>query len=115
MPARTRVVLECPLAGEGPAAWLELARRVLRWRVPPPLFWTEAAPPRLLLCLGPPPPSLLGNLARPDPRSNLVWPLRTAQRAAAEAALQGLTSGQRAAVEDPDRSLRQLFGAFLQG
>jgi type VI secretion system protein ImpM len=115
IPARTRVVLECPLAGEGPAVWLELARRVLRWRSPPSFFWTEAAPPRLLLSLGAPPPSLLGLLARPDPRSNLVWPLRTTQQAAADTALAALSAEQRAAVGDPDRTLRQLFSAFLQG
>lgn len=115
VPARTRVVLECPLAGEGPAVWLELARRVLRWRSPPPFFWTEAAPPRLLISLGAPPPSLLGLLARPDPRSSLVWPLRTTQLAAADTALAALTAEQRAAVGDPDRTLRQLFSAFLQG
>lgn len=116
LPARpARVVLECPLAGEGPAVWLELARRVLRWRSPPPFFWTEAAPPRLLLCLGAPPASLLGLLARPDPRSSLVWPLRTAQRTAAETALAALTPEQRTAVSEPDRTLRQLFSAFLQG
>ncbi len=115
VPARPRVVREWPLAGEGPAVWLELARRVLRWRAPPAFFWTEAAPPRLLLCLGPPPASLLGHLARPDPRSSLVWPLRTGQAAAAATALQALSPGQRAALEQPDRSLRQLFSAFLQG
>jgi type VI secretion system protein ImpM len=114
LPARARVVLECPLAGEGPAVWLELARRVLRWRSPPPFFWTEAAPPRLLLCLGAPPPSVLGLLARPDPKSSLVWPLRTAQRSAAETALAALTPEQRAAVSEPARTLRQLFTAFLQ-
>jgi type VI secretion system protein ImpM len=115
LPGRAaRVVLECPLAGEGPAVWLELARRVLRWRSPPPFFWTEASPPRLLLCLGAPPPSLLGLLARPDPRSSLVWPLRTAQRTAAETALAALTPEQRTAVSAPDRPLRQLFSAFLQ-
>jgi type VI secretion system protein ImpM len=115
-PARAaRVVLECPLAGEGPAVWLELARRVLRWRSPPPFFWTEAAPPRLLLCLGAPPASVLGLLARPDPRSSLIWPLRTAQRTAAETAFAALTPEQRTAVSEPDRTLRQLFTAFLQG
>ena len=115
LPARARVVLECPLAGEGPAVWLELARRVLRWRSPPPFLWTEAQPPRLLISLGAPPPSVLGLLARPDPRSNLVWPLRTAQRNAAEAALAALSPDQRTAVSAPDRTLRQLFTAFLQG
>jgi type VI secretion system protein ImpM len=115
IPARTRVVLECPLAGEGPAVWLELARRVLRWRSPPPFFWTEAAPPRLLISLGAPPASVLGLLARPDPRSNLVWPLRTTQQAAADTALAALTPEQRAAVGDPQRTLRELFSAFLQG
>jgi type VI secretion system protein ImpM len=114
LPGRARVVLECPLAGEGPAVWLELARRVLRWRTPPPFLWTESAPPRLLIALGVPPPSVLGLLARPDPRSNLVWPLRTQQRTAAETALAALTPEQRAAVGDPDGTLRQLFSAFLQ-
>jgi len=115
VPARTRAVLECPLAGEGPAVWLELAHRVLRWRSPPAFFWTEAAPPRLLISLGAPPASVLGLLARPDPRSSLVWPLRTSQKAAADTALAALTSEQRAAVSDPQRTLRQLFSAFLQG
>jgi type VI secretion system protein ImpM len=115
VPARTRVVLDCPLAGEGPAVWLELARRVLRWRSPPPFFWTEAAPPRLLISLGAAPAAVLGLLARPDPRSNLVWPLRTTQMAAADTALAALTAEQRAAVGDPARTLRELFSAFLQG
>jgi len=115
VPAKTRVVLECPLAGEGPAVWLELARRVLRWRSPPPFFWTEAAPPRLLISLGAPPASVLGLLARPDPRSSLVWPLRTTQQTAADTALAALSAEQRAAVSEPDRTLRQLFTAFLQG
>ena len=115
IPARTRVVLECPLAGEGPAVWLELARRVLRWKSPPPFFWTEAAPPRLLISLGAPPPSVLGLLARPDPRSSLVWPLRTTQKTAADTALAALSAEQRSAVSDPQRTLRQLFSAFVQG
>jgi len=58
---------------------------------------------------------VLGLLARPDPRSNLVWPLRTTQMAAADTALAALTAEQRAAVGDPARTLRELFSAFLQG
>ena len=114
-PARARVVLECPLAGEGPAPWLELTSRVLAWREPPAFFWTEAAPPRLLLSLGGPPPTLLNHLARPDPRSTLVWPLRTQQRAAAEAALQGLAPSLRAALEDEALSIAQLFSVLTTG
>ena len=115
VPARARVVLECPLTGEGPAPWLELASRLLPWPYPPAFFWTEAAPPRLLVSLGGPPPVLLNYLARPDPRSTLVWPLRTQHRAAAEAALQGLTPEHRAALENPDLSIAQLFTALTTG
>jgi type VI secretion system ImpM family protein len=113
MPAKARVVLECPLTGEGPAPWLELSSRVLAWRQPPAFFWTEAAPPRLLLALGGPPAAVLNHLARPDPRSTLVWPLRTQQRAAAETALQTLSPAQRAALEDETLSIAQLFSALV--
>jgi type VI secretion system protein ImpM len=112
-PARTRVVLECPLAGEGPAPWLELASRALAWRQQPPAFlWTEAAPPRLLLSLGTPPAGLLSHLARSDSRLSVVWPLRTTQPAAQDAALQALSPTQREALASPDWSIARVFSAL---
>jgi type VI secretion system protein ImpM len=112
-PARTRVVLECPLPGEGPAPWLELAMKALTWRQQPPAFlWTEAAPQRLLLSLGAPPAALLGHLARADSRLSVVWPLRTTVSAAQEAALEALSPGQREALASPDWSIARLFAAL---
>ncbi len=112
-PARTRVVLECPLAGEGPAPWLDLATRALAWRQQPPAFlWTEAAPPRLLLSLGAPPPALLSHLARPDSRLSVVWPLRTAQVVAQQAAAQALSAAQREALSSPEWSISRVFSAL---
>jgi type VI secretion system protein ImpM len=112
-PARTRVVLECPLAGEGPAPWLHLASRALAWQRQPPAFlWTEAAPPRLLLSLGVPPVGLLNHLARADSRLSVVWPLRTSQPAAQEAAAQALTAAQRQALASPDWSIARVFAAL---
>jgi type VI secretion system protein ImpM len=112
-PARTRVVLECPLVGEGPAPWLDLACRALAWRQQPPAFlWTEAVPQRLLLSLGAPPPALLSHLARADSRLSVVWPLRTSQRAAQEAAEQALAPTQREALASPSWSIAHVFAAL---
>jgi type VI secretion system protein ImpM len=112
-PARTRVVLECPLAGEGPAPWLELASRALAWRQQPPAFlWTEAAPQRLLLSLGAPPPALLSHLARSDSRLSVVWPLRTTQLAAKQTAEQALAPLQREALSSPSWSIARVFAAL---
>jgi type VI secretion system protein ImpM len=112
-PARTRVVLECPLAGEGPAPWLELAARALAWRQQPPAFlWTEAAPQRLLLSLGAPPPALLSHLARADSRLSVVWPLRTSQAAAEQMAEQALAPVQREALASPSWSIARVFAAL---
>jgi type VI secretion system protein ImpM len=114
-PPRARVVIECPLAGQGPAPWLQLVSQLLTWRQPPAFLWTEAAPPRLLISLGGPPPALLNHLARPDPRSTLVWPLRTEHRGAAEAALQGLAPEHRVALANPELSIAQLFAVLTAG
>ncbi len=112
-PERTRVVLDCPVAGEGPALWLELASKTLAWRQAPPAFlWTEAAPPRLLLSLGAPPAALLSHLAKGDSRLSVVWPLRTSQPAAQQAAAQALSANQRAALASPDWSIGRLFSAL---
>jgi type VI secretion system protein ImpM len=112
-PARTRVVLECPLVGEGPAPWLELAAKALAWRSQPPAFlWTEAAPQRLLLSLGTPPSVLLSHLARADSHPSVVWPLRTSQTVAQETAEQALTPPQREALASPDWSIARVFAAM---
>lgn len=112
-PARTRVVLECPLVGEGPAPWLDLASRALAWRQQPPaFFWTEAAPQRLLLSLGTAPPALLDHLARADSRLSVVWPLRTTQPAAQVSAAEALSLAQRSALASPDWSIARVFAAL---
>jgi type VI secretion system protein ImpM len=112
-PARTRVVLECPLVGEGPAPWLELASRALAWRQQPPAFlWTEASPQRLLLSLGAPPAALLSHLARSDSRLSVVWPLRTAQPVAQQTAEQALAPLQREALSSPSWSIARVFAAL---
>jgi type VI secretion system protein ImpM len=98
-PTRTRVVLECPLVGEGPAPWLELASKALAWRQQPPAFlWTEAA--------------LLSHLARADSRLSVVWPLRTSQAAAQQTAQQALAPVQREALASPGWSIARVFAAL---
>ncbi len=114
-PAKARVVLDCPLGGEGALPWLELAARILRWKAQPPSFlWKEAPAPRLLLSLGPPPPSALSYLARPEQSVAVFWPLKTSQKTAIAAAKQALSPEQRRAVEDRDISIDALFSQLAR-
>jgi type VI secretion system protein ImpM len=108
-PARASVVLDCPLVPAlGPLPWLELTCGLLRWRgAPPTLLWR---PERLLLSLGPPPPSTLVFLADPNAANARLWPLRPSTLEAARQARQALSPGQRAVLQ-PENPL----GALLRG
>jgi type VI secretion system protein ImpM len=88
-PARAEVVLDCPVSGPGDVRlWLELARRALAWPDPPGFLWRQGSSPRLLLSLGSPPAgAAVALVGRDHPK---VWPLRTAQAAAIEAARKSL-------------------------
>jgi len=109
-PAKAKVVLDCPLGADGALPWLELSRRILQWKAQPPSFlWAQAPVSRLLLSLGPMPPSALSYLARPDQSVAVFWPLKTSQKAAMTAAKQALSPEQRRAVEDGSISIDALF------
>lgn len=86
-PARAALALDCPAERDVDRwAWLELARRVLGWPAPPPFFWTEGTPGRLVVSLGAPGPSVLVHLCDPVHPGPKVWPLRTLAPAAIESA-----------------------------
>jgi hypothetical protein len=90
-PSRAEVVLDCPAADPADLRlWLELARRALAWPSPPAFLWREGGSPRLLLSLGAPPGGALLPLCAPGRDHPKVWPLRTAQPAAVEAARKAL-------------------------
>ncbi len=114
-PAKVKVVLDCPLGTGGALPWLDLAGRILQWKAQPPSFlWAETPVPRLLLSLGPLPPSSLSYLARPDQSVAVFWPLRTSQKAAMAAARQALSPEQRRAVEDGGISIDALFSQLAR-
>jgi type VI secretion system protein ImpM len=109
--AAANVVLECPLPpGLGPAVWLELATRLLRWpSLPPSLLWSETPEPRLLLGLGSLGPEAFLHLARPGRGSQRLWPLRTTRTAAIEQAARALSERQRQLIDSPTTSLEELL------
>lgn len=111
-PALARAVLDCPVREDVDRwAWLEMARRLLRWTGPPSFFWREGAQSRLLLSLGPPPPSLFGVLCEEAQTDAKVWPLTTRQQAAVEAARKALGSSVVQSLDDPNQSVADLVGA----
>lgn len=86
-PARAALALDCPVERDVDGwAWLELVRRSLGWSFPPPFFWTAGSPGRILVSLGAPGPAVLVHLCDPDRPGPKVWPLRTTQAPAIEAA-----------------------------
>jgi type VI secretion system protein ImpM len=114
-PAKAKVVLDCPLGTDGALPWLELAGRILQWKTQPPSFlWTQMPAPRLLLSLGPLPPSALNYVARPEQSVAVYWPLKTSQKAAMAAAKQALSPEQRRAVEDGAVSMDALFSQLAR-
>lgn len=113
-PARAETVLDCPVRSDADAwAWLELARRALRWAGAPTWFLRAGAPGRLLLSLGAPPPAVLPSLAEPRKDNPKIWPLETAVAAATDAARKAL--GPRAAVLDRDDATLGAIASELAG
>ncbi|MFY0524004.1 type VI secretion system-associated protein TagF [Archangium gephyra] len=110
------VMLDCPFPSHlGPTAWLELATRLLRWSsLPPTFFWSEGEQPRLLLCLGAAPPTLLLHLAQPARTANHLWPLRTERPAAMAQAKQALSPSQRQVIDSSHSTLEQLLSALAR-
>lgn len=113
-PPRTSITLDCPLAVDVDLfAWLELSRRLLSWRhAPPPFFWTEGEAPRLLLSLGPAPPSMLLFLAKRDHVGQRLWPLYSDRREGILAAQQTLIARFRHRIDDPSCTLESLITAL---
>jgi type VI secretion system protein ImpM len=109
-PARANVAVDCPASGEVDLfAWLDLARRTLRWPAPPPFFWRDGAAGHLLLSLGAASGALLAYLSDPSWVTNKVWPLRTTQPAAVAAARRALGPAQLAAIDRTDATLENLI------
>jgi len=110
------VVLDCPFPTHmGPVLWLELSARLLRWSTTPPsFFWSEGEQPRLLLCLGAAPSTLLLHLAQPGRSSANLWPLRTERPAALARAKQALSPARRRVIDSPSSTLENLLRALVQ-
>ena len=118
-PGKASVTLDCPL-GDIPAraTWLELARRLLGWRDNPSFFWTDGAHGahgRLLLPLGPPPPAMLGYLARGGAGSTKLWPLVTTNAAAIDSARNAMSPMLRGLVDAPGTPVAGLIDALAGG
>jgi len=108
-PQKANTVLDCPLSDELPeVAWLELSRRVLQWKGALPSFFAQGKG-RMLLSLGPPPPSVVGFLANPAATGTRLWPLKAADPRAITASVQALTAPQKAALDAPETTLEALF------
>jgi type VI secretion system protein ImpM len=111
-PAHAAVALDCPAERDlDRFAWLELTRVTLGWRAPPPFFWTDGPPGRILVSLGGPPAALLGHLADPKGAGSKIWPLRTAQQAAIDTARRDMGPATRLAMETPGGSVEALITA----
>ncbi|PTL83683.1 type VI secretion system-associated protein TagF [Vitiosangium sp. GDMCC 1.1324] len=110
------VMLDCPYPSHmGPVTWLELATRLLRWStLPPSFFWSDGPQPRLLLCLGAAPPTLLLHLAQPTRTGTSLWPLRTEKPAAMAQAKQSLSASQRQVIDSSNSTLEQLLRALAR-
>lgn len=86
-PARAALALDCPAAQDADRfTWLELVRRALAWPAPPPFFWTEGGAGRVVVSLGAAGPAALVHLCDPARPGAKVWPLRTANPQAIDAA-----------------------------
>lgn len=75
-PDTSGVTLDCPFSTEIERyAWLDLARRLLRWKQPPSFFWRETPRTCLLISLGPASTALFGYLAEPQRTHPKIWSL----------------------------------------
>jgi type VI secretion system protein ImpM len=113
-PPRALAVLDCPVRGEVDRwAWLELARRGLAWQATPSFFWWEPPGVRMLLSLGPVPPSVFGTLWRLDAKDARVWPLVTDKPAAIASAERALGPRVLAALDGDGLLLGDLFDLVM--
>lgn len=111
-PPRAALALDCPAERDVDLwAWLELTRRSLGWAVPPPFFWTAGAPGRLVVSLGAPGPAVLVHLCDPTKPGPKIWPLRTLQPAAIDAARRTLPPAALRVLEGQDASVEALVAA----
>jgi type VI secretion system protein ImpM len=111
-PAQARAVLDCPAREDVDRwLWLEMARRLLRWSGPPSFFWREGDGAKLLLSLGPPPPSLFGTLCSEVRDDAKVWPLVTRIPVAIESAKKALGASVVGSLENPNLSVGELVVA----
>lgn len=106
-PSVASISLDCPVAIDLDLFfWANLIHRSLAWEGEGPgLFWTERAP-RLVVELGPAPPSTLSHLMS-DRASGSFWPLKTARKDARERALRSLPARMREVIAR-DQSLHAL-------
>jgi type VI secretion system protein ImpM len=113
-PARAALALDCPAQQDVDRwAWLELVRRCLAWTVPPPFFWTAGEAGRMLVSLGAAGPAALVHLCDPSRPGPKVWPLRTAQPTAIDAARRSAQS-EALGVLDGGGSVEALVAAAAQ-
>jgi type VI secretion system protein ImpM len=111
-PAVARAVLDCPAQEDLDRwIWLEMARRLLRWSGPPSFLWRESQPARLLLSLGPPPPSIFGTLCDDAQTDGKLWPLTTQVQGAVEAARRSLGPSVVRSIENPNQTVADMVGA----
>jgi type VI secretion system protein ImpM len=110
-PARAALALDCPAQQDVDRwAWLELVRRALGWSAPPPFFWTAGESGRVVVSVGAPGPAVLVHLCDPTRAGPKVWPLRTTQPAAIDAARRSVPPAALG-VLDGGGSVEALVGA----
>jgi type VI secretion system protein ImpM len=113
-PARAALALDCPAQQDVDRwAWLELVRRSLAWSVPPPFFWTAGEVGRIVVSLGAAGPATLVHLCDPGHPGPKVWPLRTTQAAAIDAARRSVPSAALG-ILDGGGSVEALVAAAAQ-
>ena len=111
-PGQARAVVDCPARDDVDRwLWLEMARRLLRWSGPPSFFWREGEAARLLLSLGPPPPSLFGTLCEEIRDDAKVWPLVTRLPVAIESAKKALGASVVGSLGNPHLSVGDIVAA----
>ncbi|MGE0326100.1 MAG: type VI secretion system-associated protein TagF [Polyangiaceae bacterium] len=114
-PMSTPLSARLPLGAGGVASaafWIDVARRIARWRrTVPSAFWSASeADGTLLLQLGATPHSSLAELWSPDPDSDHVCDLTRAPRVSREQILGRLPPGVSQALVSPESPV----GYFLQ-
>lgn len=110
-PDKATVTLDLP-AGDDRARdfWLALVQTALAWPMGAPAWLWDSEAERLLVALGPPPPSLFVALALPDWAGARHWVVRATQPQAAALAL--LPDGARTRLIDPTVTVADLLEAI---